>query len=47
VQPIIVDGVLYGATATSQIFALDASSGRQLWRFTHPTSSTTSRTTAA
>jgi quinoprotein glucose dehydrogenase len=35
-NPIIVDGVLYGATATSQIFALDASSGRQLWRFTHP-----------
>lgn len=35
-NPIVVDGVLYGATATSQIFALDAGSGRLLWRFTHP-----------
>jgi quinoprotein glucose dehydrogenase len=33
-NPIIVDGVLYGATASSQIFALDAATGAPLWRFT-------------
>ena len=33
-NPIVVHGVLYGATGTSEIFALDAASGRQLWRFT-------------
>jgi quinoprotein glucose dehydrogenase len=35
-NPIIVHGVLYGATGTSDIFALDAGTGRQLWRFTVP-----------
>jgi len=35
-NPIIVHGRLYGATGTSQIFALDAATGRQLWRFTTP-----------
>ncbi|MGA2015725.1 MAG: PQQ-binding-like beta-propeller repeat protein [Opitutaceae bacterium] len=35
-NPIVVGGVLYGATATSQIFALDAATGRQLWRFSDP-----------
>jgi len=35
-NPIIVDGVLYATTATSQIFALDAATGRQLWRFSDP-----------
>jgi quinoprotein glucose dehydrogenase len=35
-NPIIVHGVLYGATGTSAIFALDAATGRQLWRFTIP-----------
>ena len=35
-NPIIIDGVLYGVTATSQIFALDAATGRQLWRFSDP-----------
>lgn len=34
-NPIVVDGVLYAATAHSQIFALDAASGRELWRFHH------------
>jgi quinoprotein glucose dehydrogenase len=33
-NPIIVDGVLYGATASSQIFALDAATGAPLWRYT-------------
>ena len=31
--PIIVDGVLYGITPTEKIFALDASTGNQLWKF--------------
>jgi len=35
-NPIIVRGILYGATGTSQIFALDAATGRQLWRFSMP-----------
>jgi len=32
-NPIVVHGVLYGATGTSDIFALDAATGRELWRF--------------
>lgn len=32
-NPIIVDGVLYGVTARNQAFALDAATGKQLWRF--------------
>ena len=32
-SPIIVDGVLYGVTAAVQAFALDAATGRELWRF--------------
>jgi quinoprotein glucose dehydrogenase len=35
-NPIVVDGVLYGVTAGSQAFALDAATGRQLWRFSDP-----------
>lgn len=31
-NPIIVDGVLYGMTATTQPFALDAATGKELWR---------------
>lgn len=30
---IVVNGRLYGATATNQIFCLDAATGRELWRF--------------
>jgi quinoprotein glucose dehydrogenase len=33
VNPIIVDGVLYGVTSTVQAFALDAFTGKQLWIF--------------
>jgi quinoprotein glucose dehydrogenase len=33
VNPIVVDGVLYGVTASVQVFALDAATGRELWRF--------------
>lgn len=31
-NPIIVDGVLYGMTAASQPFALDAATGKQIWK---------------
>lgn len=32
-NPIIVDGILYATSATLQAFALDASNGKELWRF--------------
>lgn len=35
-NPIVVDGVLYGTTATNHIFALDAATGRELWRYVEP-----------
>ncbi len=35
-SPIIVNGVLFGVTATVQAFALDAATGRELWRFGDP-----------
>jgi quinoprotein glucose dehydrogenase len=31
-NPIIVNGILYGMTATAQPFALDAATGKELWR---------------
>ena len=31
--PLMVDGVLYVTTAWSKVFALDAATGRELWRF--------------
>src|SRR4029079_17216668 len=31
--PIVVDGVLYTTTAWSKVYALDAKTGRQLWRY--------------
>jgi quinoprotein glucose dehydrogenase len=32
-SPIIVDGILYGITPTQRVFALDAASGKLLWKF--------------
>src|SRR5688572_16117958 len=32
-NPLIVDGALYGTTPDLQAFALDAATGRELWRF--------------
>ena len=32
-NPLVIDGVLYGTTPDLQLFALDAASGRELWRF--------------
>lgn len=33
VNPIVVDGVLYGVSPNLELFALDASTGERLWRF--------------
>jgi quinoprotein glucose dehydrogenase len=33
VNPIIIDGVMFGVSAKLKLFALDASSGKQLWVF--------------
>jgi quinoprotein glucose dehydrogenase len=35
-SPLVIDGVLYGATPEQSVFALDAATGRELWRFTPP-----------
>jgi quinoprotein glucose dehydrogenase len=32
-QPIIVNGILYGTTASLNVFALEAATGKQLWKF--------------
>jgi quinoprotein glucose dehydrogenase len=32
-SPLIVDGVLYGITPTQKVFALDAATGKLLWKF--------------
>jgi len=32
-NPLVVHGILYGVTPTQKIFALDAASGRLLWKF--------------
>lgn len=42
-NPIIVDGVLYAPTASVEIFALDAATGKELWRFADSPKSNTSR----
>ncbi|QIP15727.1 PQQ-binding-like beta-propeller repeat protein [Spirosoma aureum] len=35
-NPIIVDGVLYGVTPTVQVFALDAATGKEIWKAGDP-----------
>ncbi|MCF0057923.1 PQQ-binding-like beta-propeller repeat protein [Dyadobacter sp. CY356] len=32
-NPIIINGTLYGVTATNQVFALDAATGKEKWKF--------------
>ena len=32
-QPIIVDGILYGTTSKHKLFALNAATGQELWKF--------------
>jgi quinoprotein glucose dehydrogenase len=36
VNPLIIKGILYGVSASVQAFALDASTGREIWRFGDP-----------
>lgn len=36
VNPLIIKGVLYGVSSTVQAFALDAATGREIWRFGDP-----------
>ena len=35
-NPIVIHGVLYGLTATNGVFALDADTGRERWRYSPP-----------
>jgi quinoprotein glucose dehydrogenase len=35
-NPIIVDGTLFGVTASNQVFALNAATGQQKWRYVQP-----------
>lgn len=35
-QPIVVDGILYGTTPELAIFAINAATGEELWKFTPP-----------
>jgi quinoprotein glucose dehydrogenase len=32
-SPLVVDGVLYGITPSQRVFAVDAATGRELWKF--------------
>src|SRR5579864_4449472 len=34
--PIVIDGVLYLSTSRSQVYALDAASGRLIWQYKYP-----------
>ena len=34
--PIVVDGVMYLSTSRSQVFALDAATGRLIWQYKYP-----------
>jgi alcohol dehydrogenase (cytochrome c) len=34
--PIVVDGVMYVSTSHNQVFALDAATGRLIWRYRYP-----------
>lgn len=32
-QPIVIDGIMYGTTPKLKVFAIDAASGKELWKF--------------
>jgi len=34
--PIVIDGVMYLITARARVFALDAATGREMWRYDYP-----------
>ncbi|MEI9946300.1 MAG: PQQ-binding-like beta-propeller repeat protein [Chitinophagaceae bacterium] len=38
-QPIVVNGIFYGVTATMKLFALDPATGKELWKFDPKTAS--------
>ena len=35
-RPIVIDGVLYLSTTHSQVFALDAATGKKIWQYKYP-----------
>ena len=35
-NPVMVDGILYGITPSVQVFALNAATGEEIWRFGDP-----------
>src|SRR5690606_11512464 len=35
-QPIVVDGILYGVTAELSLFAINAATGEEIWKFVPP-----------
>ncbi|HMB94269.1 MAG TPA: hypothetical protein VKP65_25690, partial [Rhodothermales bacterium] len=47
-NPLIIDGILYGASPAVSIFALDAQTGAEIWRFNpSPNDTTTGQPTMA
>ena len=42
-NPLIIDGILYGASSTVKVFALNAVTGEQLWSFDHQAGNTNPR----
>src|SRR5450631_2780560 len=41
--PIVIDGVMYVSTSYAQVFALDAATGRLIWRYKYPLSPSVGR----
>ena len=41
--PIVIDGVMYVSTSYAQVFALDAATGRLIWRYKYPLSASVGR----
>jgi quinoprotein glucose dehydrogenase len=46
-NPLVIDGVLYGVDANVQAFALNASTGKEIWRFGDPVKSASSTSRGA
>ena len=44
--PIVIDGVMYVSTSYAQVFALDAATGRLIWRYKYPLPATAGRSGA-
>jgi alcohol dehydrogenase (cytochrome c) len=41
--PIVSDGVMYVSSSYAQVFALDAATGRMIWRYKYPLSASVGR----